>query len=477
MKTAFNRVRTLSLNGLIVLCLLFNLVSCQKEKADTSDLLATVPSSASAVVGINLRSLLEHVGCKVSDKGVEPGKELKKIMESNKNLPSTISQIINIAFTGESGVSPSGAIVFYDAYNGYATFALQDVDKFRQFIEKETGSSFSDKGNGVFVCDKVAVRGAQAWVCLTSYNTIDEKAILAYSSLSSSQSFLQKDIASSIAEMEHDFVGWCQLGMLLKDVFLFHSFQDRAYVGLIMNFIFEDPDSINLFGDFLEGRFTMNVSVLNTKGKLAKYLLPSDKIDQEIVNSIGSESDLLIAAAIPNSFVTKLSQNGKSLLGSAFTPMLEALKCVDGTFALAVGGENDKSVSGVVQTDGKPNLTFLTLISNMLAPTRNDGKNVRFSQGTLSGALNISQTSDLFKNAMVGACVSENHPASSFSPAVKSMALTVSPKSGSLETEIIVLAKDAKVNILQSLLKEGVNFKPVPEEMAAIGLPETADED
>ncbi len=52
----------------MLMCLIVGLLpalnSCKKDSADISDLVSKVPSSAEAVIGINLGSLLEKAGCR-----------------------------------------------------------------------------------------------------------------------------------------------------------------------------------------------------------------------------------------------------------------------------------------------------------------------------------------------------------------------------------------------------------------------------
>ncbi|MDE6792623.1 MAG: hypothetical protein K2J48_06025, partial [Muribaculaceae bacterium] len=43
----------------LIAVVLTTLTSCKKESSDVSSLLATVPSSAGAVIGVNLKTVLE----------------------------------------------------------------------------------------------------------------------------------------------------------------------------------------------------------------------------------------------------------------------------------------------------------------------------------------------------------------------------------------------------------------------------------
>lgn len=116
-----------------VICVtLIMLAGCKSDRPDMSGLLKTVPSSAGAVVGVNLKSLAEDAGCKISGNEIKPGKEVEALLEKIDNKDR--SELVGL-FAGESGIVPQYAIVFEDANRMFLTLSLYDVDKFKSLVK------------------------------------------------------------------------------------------------------------------------------------------------------------------------------------------------------------------------------------------------------------------------------------------------------------------------------------------------------
>lgn len=436
----------------VLLCMLALLLpalnSCKKESVNLTDLLATVPSSSSVVVGINVESMLKKANCKVDGSQIIPGKEVQSFLNGDSFKNSKNGKIAAILLNGESGIDPIGSIFFKDAYNDYLTFALADTGKFKSFIEQETGETFSAAGNDVQVCANVAIKGAQAWV--TDGTTIDAKAISNYSSLDSGQSFLSKDFSEKIATMTSDIVGWGEIKKILDDNL---GFSQRSTLNLGLGILFEEAQSIVFSIDMLKGEAKASMSVYNKDGKPAKYLLPSDKINAETVKKIGSSANAVFALSITKDLIKKFDSLLSSF-GGEMSKAADALKSVDGTAALALSNMNSlDNISGIVTTDGKAGLPLMQMIS-AIAPITKDGKFVLFSKGALSGELEVATAADYLKNATLGMVI--NVAVTDLNKRtvndLKTVVVAFEPKSGSVECKVTLKAADESRNILLPLI-------------------------
>lgn len=446
-KTFTERTMRLTLICLLML-VLPALNSCQKETADTRDLLATVPSSSGIVAGINLKSMLEKAGCKVEGSDITPGTEVTAWIERQKDVKDSNRRALKLILDGESGIDPSVAVFFMDAYNSYVTASLADTKKFEEFVASQTGEQFEDGGDGVRICGNVAIKGAQAWVCVSSNNTIDAKAVANYANLGDNQSFMKNEFASKIATITADVVGWGDIKAFSKQGF---SFNQLSSASMFMNAVFEDASAFSFNLDFQKGKTVGSVSVLNTKGENAKYLLPTSKVDLSTVKSLGDQAELLVAMTITKDFTKKLEKIGGAMLSS----ITEMIKPIDGTVALACGDldNEEKSFNGVITTDGDLSREFMTELSAFGA-TKKDGKLVRVSKGSLTGSLEVEKAADYLKGSILGIVL--NPKAAGFGnvpETVNTLAVTLVPEGSGLKCDIVAVSNDQSKNMFLSFIE------------------------
>lgn len=446
-KTFTERTMRLTLICLLML-VLPALNSCQKETADTRDLLATVPSSSGIVAGINLKSILEKAGCKVDGTDITPGKEVTAWIDSQKDVKDSNRRALKLILDGESGIDPSVAVFFMDAYNSYVTVSLADTKKFEEFVASQSGEQFEDAGDGVRTCGNIAVKGAQAWVCVSSNNTIDAKAVANYANLGDNQSFMKNEFSSKIATMTTDVVGWGDIKSFSKQGF---SFNQLSSASMFMNAVFEDASALSFDLDFQKGKTVASVSVLNTKGENAKYLLPTSKVDLSTVESLGEHAELVIALTITKDFTKKLEKIGGSMLSS----VIETIKSIDGTVAVACGSLDnpEESLSGVVTTDGEPSREFMAMLSQFGA-TKKDGKLIRVSKGTLTGGFEVDKVSDYLKGSILGVVLNTQAPGLNIAPGMfDTLAVTLVPQGSGLKCDIVALSNDQSKNMFLSFIE------------------------
>lgn len=427
------------------------LTSCNKEKtANVADLLSTVPSSAGVVVGVNLSSMLEKVGCKIENSSIIPGKEVKEILASSQVAPQHFA-IIETLLSGESGIDPIGAIFFSDAYNSYLTAALADTEKFCDFVVKQTQLPFQDTEGNVKVSGNVAVNGAQMWVCLSNV-TIDPKAVKSYTSLEQTQSFVSLPVASGIATMTHDIVGYGQIADIIGNRL---SVSDNALFSLVAAFIFDSPSALSFNLDFLKGELKGKAMILNSKGEAAKCLLPLKKIDSDQVKGLSNTANAAFAVCLPKDLIEKVSKMAAPLganLLKVFTTSVEAL---DGTSAVVINSNETylRQLSAVVATNGNPPLDMMQILATY-GNTRKDGKLVYVTRGEVTGSIETSRIAEKFKGAAFGvAANTESGLNLTDDFATDTFVLTLNPESGSLTVNIWASTADKDKNSLLPILK------------------------
>lgn len=428
------------------------LSACSKERPDLSGLLKTVPSSAAAVAGIHLKSLYEDAGCKVNGNEIKPGKEISSIFEK---MPETDKNEIMSLFRGDSGIVPDCAVAFLDANRSYITMSLYDTEKFKNFIKNETGKEFSSQGDGVEICDNVAIKGAQVWISLKP-KRIDADVISSFSTLSESQSFISTDMAKIILESDDDIIGWGKFNSLTS---LLMNRKDMGMLSIASGLFFEDVDALTFSLDFEDGEMEASVKFLDEKGKPTKYLLPADKIDINTVKSIEGTCDGLLAFTLTPKMIQKFEKIGSAIGGSLFNNFSESLKNIDGTVAFALG-EGGESMSGVVTTTGEVSRDINNLLSMGGISFSQDGKILRLSRGTTMGGISVDECADNLKGYCFGIVIdmktlqkTAGGP-SSFMTSLSNLTLGLEPKSGSIELKLNVKTVDPKENFLISLIKE-----------------------
>lgn len=443
-------MKKLFLFSLSLILLVLN--SCKKDTVDVTDLLTSVPSSAAGVIVISVEDILEDAGCKVKDHKVIPGQEVKDLM-ARKGADQTNFEIF---FEGNSGIELKGAVVFYDANRAFLTFALHDTDLFCKFIEQKQNVTFTDEGSGVKIGGNVAVKGTQAWICLTPGKQIDADAISSYASLAVAQSFLVTPAGEKLLTEEDDIRGWAILDTFIHKV-LDRSQQSMAR--LTLGFLFEKAESVEFKVDFKKGEIEAEAIVLNEKGKPAKYLLPTEKIDVGDLKTLGTTCDAMMAFTVNSKLIKKLDQISSAFGGAFLGNLKDVLENVDGTIGIATGGEGmASSVNGFLTKKGAISSTLKDLISGNVENVKEDGKFLRFTTGDVKGNLNVEKAAEDLKGCCLGFVADPTginslgytrNDASGF----RAFVLKFKPESGGLEMEFELKTQNENENGLLTLLK------------------------
>lgn len=445
------RLKSFSLAIAALMLMVFN--SCKKETVDVTDLLRSVPSSAAGVVVFNMEGMLEDAGCKINGHEIIPSQAIK---DRIAKVSSSKQEDFMMLFSGDTGIEPKGAVVFYDANRAFLTFALYDVNKFCAFVNNKTQGSFTDAGSGVQVNGNIAVKGAQAWVCLTSGKSIDTDAIASYAGLSPSQSYVVTPMGENLLIDERDIRGWALINVFTDQML---SRRDKNMLTLGLGFLFEGAESVQFSVDFKKGEVEAEAVVLNDKGQPAKYQLPSDKIDVNTLKGLGETCDAMMAFTISPKLIKKFDQIGAAFGGALFGDLGDTFKNVDGTVGVIASGTNEaQSMNGVVTTKGDISQTLRDMISEYMGPVSMDGKLLRFSKGDVKGSLQVKECAEELKGCCLGLVVDasgygtlgyqEEAPTG-----FKELIIKLKPESGGLEFDVEANTIDEKENALLTLLR------------------------
>lgn len=429
--------------------------SCKKETVDVTDLLTTVPSSAAGVMVINIEGLAEDAGCKIKDHAIVAGEDVENLI---KNASVGSQEDLKWLFNGDSGIEPKGAVVFYDANRTYLTCALYNVEKFMNFVEEKAGGSFSSHGSGVKVCGAVAVKGAQAWINLTPYKPLDADGIAAYASLSPSQSFLVTPMGEKLLDEEDDLRGWARLDTFIRDIM---GSKDKTFTSIGIGLLFDKAESVKFKLDFKKGEAEAELVVLNKDFKPAKFQLPMEKVDVNVLKSLGQTCNGMMAFTLTPKLVKKLDDINDTFGGILFADLGSKLKNVDGTVGIigSASDMNNISTQGVITlSKGDLSQDIRDFISEYLGNLTQDGKYVRFSKGDVSGNLSVEECAEELKGCYYGLIMNpaelmamgyEQIP----STGIKNVVFKLDPDSGGIEVKLEINTVAENENALLTLLK------------------------
>lgn len=434
---------------LIFLAICFLLISgCKKDIPDLSGLLKTVPSSAAAVAGINIRGIIEDLGCKVDGNVIKPGQEVKQLME---NLKESDKTDLLALFNGDSGIVPECGVVFVDANRTFLTLSIYDTQKFKATITEGDNKEFVDQGNGVEICDNIAVKGNQAWICLSS-KPIDPEGIAAYATLSQSQSFLNTDMSRPLLEADWDITGW---GNFKTGMSVLLDRSDLSMATLATGFLFDGVESIVFTADFKKGEMESEIILLNGKGRPAKYLLPAEKIDVNTLKMLGDgRCSVLFGFTMTPKLVKKLEKVSSALGAGVFGDLNDLLENVDGTVGVALNDEYSIN-KGIITTKGKVSSDLSSLLSMFANNISQEDNYLLFSQGTAGGAIPINDIAEELEDYTIG-LVADLQGLTSVAKVPEGFSniiVGLEPESGSLKLEFKLKTADKKENFLLTALK------------------------
>lgn len=431
----------------LILCILLALVMAgcgSNASVDYEELLRTVPSNAGFVATVNLQSIIEKTGSKVSGGKIEASPELLQILKSKGSADNAKLDMI---LDGKSGVDPTVAVFFTDGSAMYMTGFLANSGDFEKAVEQESHQAWSQQGD-IKVCGTVAMKDNRYWTIIEGRSSIDAQEVAGYLALSEKQSFAGTDYAGHVSKGDRDIQGWCDIDGLVN--ISRASFETRSMVKMLTGTIFSDATFLTFDMNFEKGKAVFEANVLDGKGKPAKYNIPAKKLDTSVVEKIGGNTGMLLAMSVPKKLVEQIAEQTKGQM-SVLSIMMGSLSCVDGTVAIAL--DNAGNGKGVIETTGQGTGALMALLNEAGMQSSIDGEFVYFSKGAAPrGTVPVVQLAKDLSGATMGAVVS-----SGFNPnmgeGLDAVVLKFIPSGGSVKLNVDVITKDKKQNSILTLLQ------------------------
>lgn len=434
--------------AMLFVAMILIMQGCGKDKsADLTDLLVTVPSDASGVMAVNVRNILEKCDCKVKDGKVEPGKKMKEALSGIKNASDR--EGVMRFMTGGYGIDPSVAMMFVEGQDVYLIGFLDEPSRFKAQAEKESGDKFESHSD-IETCGNMAVKGNRFWIRVSHRNDISSDEISRFMSLNDKLSFLSNRASKDLAELDHDIEGWGNIGGIFNVLDM--GFTQKSMTRMAIGAFYADAEEFTFEADFDRGELEAELTLLNSKGKPAKFIYDTRRIDVASVKDAGSKGESVIAAAISPSMVEKLKENVGDKGISMMAVYTQLLSSVDGT-CVAVQGRNG-TIRGLFTTKGEGTAPLSDALSSMGCKTSKDGKVLRFDSGDVQGDMNVADVADEFKDALAGIVMSPQMlRQSGYEFDIRCLSLMLVPDDGSVKLKLEIKGNDSKENIIYSLFK------------------------
>lgn len=332
------------------------------RSADTRELLGSIPSDISYVAVADAEQLMKAGSLKDS------------------NLPL-------------DGIDPTMIAIYSEGYNTWLAGFLSSSDEFKSAVEKHFGETFTSAD--VATCGNVAVNANRFWVLLSSHNTVNVDDVKHFLNLSEKQSFLSNAEAETLIEHSSDLRGWGDIKGTLNSLNL--EFTKRATYTMAIDAMFDDASSFRFSADFDKQKSEFKLNVLNSKGKIAKFLYPMDKIDTKLVEGSGFSGDQIAAAGISPKMVERLKEDTKGKGFSILGFIAPALSSVSGTAVYCAAGDN---ATGIISTDGNSTTALSELLQQMDFNVTKEGSQLRFAKGDVKGDVTAAEAASDMKGAV-----------------------------------------------------------------------------
>lgn len=367
----------------------------------------------------------------------------------NKIKDTTLRGVMTDFINGKGGIEPSVGVIFGVGYYTYFTGIAADPSAFKAAVEKATGAKFSSQED-MEICGNTAVKGNRFWVNLGT-STIDAREAKHFATLSEDQSFVTNTAADNLCKIEKDIEGWGSISGLLNTANL--GFQEKATAQVALQTLFEDPSSFGFTVDFKKGEMQAEGYLMNSKGKKAKYLFPTETVDVKTIESVGGTSSGLIAISIPGKLIKKLQEEVKSKQPSALGMILPALSPIDGTTAVAFS--DAANMRGVIMTTGENTGVLTTLLEQFGVSAKINGKALEITKGQVTGTHSVAEMSKFFKGSIAGfaTAVPQNAPGAAKN-SFESGAFMLVADGGGITFRVTLFGIDKDRNFLIPLLTQ-----------------------
>ncbi|MBO5444925.1 MAG: DUF4836 family protein [Muribaculaceae bacterium] len=403
---------------------------CSKSKNNDADsLLNTVPADASSVVVVNMERILDKLGCSTDGNSVKLSKELQKYLDESKSIKAEDRQTIKDLCDGKTGISIT-SIVYFSAARSYITGLLNDPDKFISYLsERNPADSTSTANpvveeNGAKIIGEATVIGHQFWICMTGRP--DSEQIKYYSKLNERQSFTSTKAAPVLLDAEKGVAYVADVNRAMG------SIPEAASMKMGASLMFEDLAYLSGDADIEKKSVKATAMALDSDMKPAKLLLPTEKIDTELIKSFAGNADFYFAIGLDDKLMDKIGSIAGSMMGNSASQAMKPLEQIDGTLAV-VSDSRMKNIEAKIQTTGKDFAELSTVIQNLFGMSVTRAGNIitaRSSEEAVTGKIYSSDAAGRLKGAWIG-FVANDFPAREMTTSAR-----LTADKGSLRLEI-----------------------------------------
>lgn len=378
---------------------------CSKNgNEDADSLIRTVPADASAVAVVNLEHLIDILGSSTDGSTIKLSKDAQKFIDKS-SASEEDKKVVKDICDGNTGIALN-SIVYFSAARSYITGLLNDPNKFVDYVSNFKATDSETKipvieGNGAKTIGSVIVIGNQFWICITG--TPDTEQLKYYANLNERQSFYSTKASSILLESDKAVAFVADINRATGSIPEAGSFK----MGLSL--MFEDLAYLSGDAEYQKNTLKVTARVLNSDMNPSKLLLPTEKIDTELIKSFGGTADSYFAIALGKKLVERISALAGMAMGNSSNQIVKTLEQIDGTVAVR-GDSHLKSFEAKVQTTGNDFAELSTIIQNLFGMDVTRTGNVitaKSNKEEISGNISANDAADKLKGAWIGGISSD----------------------------------------------------------------------
>lgn len=375
-------------------------IGCSKNgNEDADSLIRTVPADASAVAVVNLEHMIDILGSSTDGSTIKLSNDAQKFIDKS-SVSEEDKKVAKDICDGNTGITLN-SIVYFSAARSYITGLLNDPNKFVDYVSNFNATDSETKipiveENGAKTIGSVIVIGNQFWICITG--TPDTEQLKYYANLNERQSFYSTKASSILLESDKAVAFVADINRATGSIPEAGSFK----MGLSL--MFEDLAYLSGDAEYQKNTLKVSARVLNSDMNPSKLLLPTEKIDTELIKSFGGTADSYFAVALGKKLIEKISALAGMAMGNSSNQIVKTLEQIDGTVAVR-GDSHLKSFETKVQTTGNDFAELSTIIQNLFGMDVTRTGNVitaKSNKEEISGNISANDAADKLKGAWIG---------------------------------------------------------------------------
>lgn len=440
--------RRFSLPSVVAFILVSMLTACAgKDKAEM--LLKTIPSSASAVIVINVDELIDDAGLD-SDKISE-----NSLNQLRQFCGDSEWSVIKPLFDGKSGLSMTVCGVFGYNRNFFFTAFVDDENGFIDYL-KGNGMLMNKSGDGWESDSGHAVLfDGQFWYC---DGTMDLDKAKYFKGLKEDDSFMSSDYASKLCDGREDVAFVADF----ESIYSLAGQSNSTMLRMVLGLLFDSPKYFAGTLDFTKGRVDLETNVLDEKFKKANTSMRLATLKESTLAAFPGKGDLYFAFNFSKEDIKQIM----SQLGTGHMPdeLMSMLNNFDGSVVIgmnlaqtmASGGKGGYLAQIGFETP-EAATSAVAQISGLTPDTsvRTEGKYVLIDGGITPGRMQPA-ASEKLKGSSIGFVIDPSALPKEMKTGdtsfLKLVWMTATPKDGSLSLNFVVSTVPSDKNALETFI-------------------------